>query len=69
MLKKYYVNRNAQSTGEHEVHQEGCSFLPSVSNRIDLGYFYSCKEAIKKAREYYSNVDGCYFCSNECHTR
>lgn len=46
---KYYVNKNAQSGGEHEVHQSTCSYLPDAENLIYLGDFSSCKDAIKEA--------------------
>ncbi len=69
MYKHYYVNKNAQNKGEHEVHAEGCSRMPEMQNRQYLGYFDNCKDAIYKAKEYYSNVDGCYYCSILCHTR
>ena len=69
MAKHYFVNKNAQSTGEHEVHAEGCSYMPEILNREDLGYFENCKDAIKKARECYKDVDGCFYCCNECHTK
>ena len=66
---KYYVNKNAQPNGDHEVHTSSCYFLPSIENRIYLGEFTNCKDAVKKAKEYYSQVDGCYFCSNSCHKK
>ncbi len=65
----YYVNKNAQPTGEHEVHKSTCSYLPDANNRIGLGYFSNCADALKKAREYYSKVDGCYYCCPACHKR
>lgn len=68
-MDQYYVNKNAQPTGEHEVHKEGCAYLPSVVNRTYLGSFSTCQEAIQKARTFYSNVDGCYFCCRACNTR
>jgi hypothetical protein len=68
-MAKYYVNENAQPTGEHEVHKEVCSYLPDYSNRKYLGDFSNCREAIRETKKYYDNVDGCYYCSNECHTR
>ncbi len=64
-----YVNKNAQSTGEHEVHTTGCSYMPEPENRVYLGEFTNCGGAVRKAKNVYSNVDGCYYCSNECHTR
>lgn len=27
-MARYYVNTNAQSTGEHEVHKDGCHRMP-----------------------------------------
>ena len=64
----YYVNKNGQSNGDHEVHTTGCSWLPERENRIYLGDFLSCHPAVVEARKYYSQVNGCYFCSNACHT-
>jgi hypothetical protein len=66
-MASYYVNNNAQSTGEHEVHKAGCSFMPS--DRKYLGEYDSCRPAVIKAKEYYSNVDGCYYCCPACHNR
>lgn len=63
----YCVNNEAQTTGEHEVHTYACSYFPS--NRTYLGEFASCWGAITEARKHYSNVDGCYWCSNACHSR
>ncbi|MHB1106667.1 MAG: hypothetical protein ACYCZ2_09925 [Lutibacter sp.] len=64
----YYVNNNAQSNGDHEVHQEGCAWFPQQENRTSLGYHSTCKSAVQKAKEYHSQVNGCYHCSKECHT-
>lgn len=66
-MANYYVNNNAQSTGEREVHQENCRFLPT--QRTYLGNFSSCDQAMTAAKRHYSNVDGCKFCSPTCHTR
>lgn len=64
----YYVNENAQSNGDHEVHEEACSYLPKEENRIDLGDFAGCAAAVSEAREYFTQVNGCVHCSEECHT-
>jgi len=69
MPAKYYVDKNAQKTGEHEVHSEGCNYMPDEDNRIYLGYFDSCKPAVEAAEKYYSKVDGCAYCAIACHTR
>ena len=68
-MTKYYVNDNAQSTGEHEVHTESCSHGPDPSNRTYLGNFTNCKDAVQKAKQHYDNVDGCYYCSELCHKK
>lgn len=65
----YYVNKNAQSNGDHEVHKYGCRYLPHPSNRIYLGDFISCHSAVNEAKRYYSQVNGCYYCSRDCHTQ
>ena len=62
----YYVNKNAQSTGEHEVHVSGCSHLPDSENRLYLGLFSNCQDAVKEANKIYLNVDGCYYCCRPC---
>lgn len=64
-LKAYWVNKKAQANGDHEVHEAGCPYLPL--ERVFLGDFYSCYDAIKVARKVYKQVDGCYHCSNPCH--
>lgn len=69
MAQYYYVNKNGQSNGDHEVHTTGCSYMPLEKNRISLGTHDNCKTAVKKAKEYYSKVNGCYYCSNNCHTQ
>ncbi len=64
----YYVNKNVQSNGDHEVHKNGCSFMPETENRKYLGDFPNCRLAVLEAKKYYAQSNGCYYCSNECHT-
>jgi hypothetical protein len=66
-MASYYVNDNAQSNGDHEVHAGTCSFLPEAKNRTYLGEHTGCATAVVKARTIYSDVDGCYWCSPSCH--
>mgnify|MGYP006900621701 FL=1 len=66
---RFYVNKNAQSTGEHEVHRATCSRLPDVENRLYLGDFATSQQAVREARKYYTYVDGCACCCSESHTR
>lgn len=64
----YYVNANAQANGDHEVHTESCSWLPDSDNRIYLGNFDNCFDAVIAARKHFPQTNGCYYCSQACHT-
>ncbi|KAA6320703.1 hypothetical protein EZS27_029556 [termite gut metagenome] len=68
-MDMYYVNENAQPTGEHEVHKSGCAYIPNINNRRYLGQFSNCADAVREAKRYYSQVDGCYYCCPACHKR
>lgn len=68
-MKKYYVNKNAQSNGDHEVHQESCRYLPLLANRQYLGEFSTCESAVNEAKRYYNQSNGCKTCSPTCHTK
>lgn len=65
----YYVNMTAQPTGEHEVHTSTCPYLHQAHSKLPLGECRDCAEAIRKAKTVYSNVDGCYYCCPQCHTK
>ena len=67
-MSAYYVNKNAQDNGDHEVHTPGCKYLPKPHNRIYLGDFASCGPAVTEAKKHYAQSNGCYYCSNACHT-
>ena len=67
-MARYYVNKNAQSNGDHEVHTSGCSFMPDEANRLYLGDFSNCRDAVREAKKTYPQSNGCYYCSNACHT-
>ena len=67
-MDKYYVNKRAQSNGDHEVHKTGCGYMPNSENKIYLGEFSNCHSAVSAARKYYSQVNGCYYCCRPCHT-
>jgi len=67
-MADYYVNKNAQANGDHEVHISTCDRLPDRENRLYLGNFTNCHAAVREAKKHYSQSDGCYYCSDECHT-
>ena len=67
-MATYYVNNNAQTNGDHEVHKEDCSWLALVTSKTKLGEFSSCHGAVASAKRIYKTANGCYYCSNACHT-
>jgi hypothetical protein len=68
-MAQYHVNKNAQSTGEHEVHLTGCAHQPEAANRYALGDHLNCQSAVRSAKTIYTNVDGCFYCCNDCHKK
>lgn len=67
--RHYYVNDNAQSNGDHEVHQDGCSWLKMAASKSYLGYFDNCRDAVVTSRaSFYRQSNGCAFCLPACHT-
>lgn len=72
-MPKYIINKNPQpKNGDHEVHNltAGCSHLPLPVNQIDLGYHNNCQGAVAHAKSKWpgDRINGCYYCSNACHT-
>ncbi|MEA2016622.1 MAG: hypothetical protein U9O59_08005 [Actinomycetota bacterium] len=67
-MPDYYVNKQEQENGDHEVHEYNCSWLPKEENRKYLGYFSDCHDAVRKAKERYSQSNGCKYCCPACHT-
>lgn len=68
-MPNYYVNNNAQTSGDHEVHKEGCMWLVEVVSKTYLGIFDSCHVAVKRAKTIYPSADGCLTCCPDCHKR
>jgi hypothetical protein len=67
-MKKYFVNNNAQSNGDHEVHNEDCVYLKLANNTTLLGLFSTCEPAVVAAKKLYYRANGCKFCCFSCHT-
>lgn len=68
-MKRYLVNKNAQSNGDHEVHIDGCIHQPDSQNKHYLGTFFNCRDAVSHAKKLgYKRANGCKYCSKECHT-
>lgn len=69
-MPNFCVNRNEQSNGDHEVHDNTVerSCLPISSNRLDLGNHATCSSAVRAAKVYYAQSNGCATCAPACHT-
>jgi hypothetical protein len=69
-MPRYYVNKNAQSNGDHEVHKDVvCPTPADPVHRLYLGEFSVCHAAVKEAKKYFPQSNGCKNCSPECHTQ
>jgi len=68
MIAHYYLNNIRQENGDHEVHMQECLFFPSTDYEY-LGYYTHCQEAVDAAKKRYPyrRINGCKFCSLECH--
>lgn len=60
---------DAQSNGDHEVHIATCYWFPGLKNRKYLGEFESCHAAVSEAKNHTTQVNGCKYCCNSCHTQ
>lgn len=69
MADRYVLNLNQQLNGDYEVHKVGCSHFPT-NNYEDLGTHNYCSSAVieAKLKHPYKKINGCYYCSNSCHT-
>ncbi|MGN6272270.1 MAG: hypothetical protein ACTHMQ_04195 [Protaetiibacter sp.] len=71
-MPNYIVNSNAQSNGDHEVHNRDnpCSFMPLSINQVSLGWHAECSSAVREANSRgYSPANGCAYCVPLCNTR
>ncbi len=69
MYQYYYVNddQTKNPNWNHEVHTEEHAKELKIQHKSYLGYFSGCAEAVKKAKEKYSDADGCATCCPSCH--
>lgn len=68
----YYLNLNAQSNGDHEIHKEICPYYFKYKNGFNfelLGAFSNELEAVKYARIRHQSIkiDGCAYCCPNAH--
>lgn len=61
---KYFVNKEVQSSGSHQVHASRCLWIPDSPKRIFLGDFETSQEALEAAKQHFEKVNGCIYCCN-----
>lgn len=76
-MRQYIINKNRQDSESglnYEVHDlttNACNRLPLPSNRIDLGFHNGCEGALNEAKQRFPaqryEIDGCFYCCEECH--
>lgn len=71
-MTKFYLNLNAQSNGDHEVHKENCYYykmFKSGHNFELLGSFINEQAAVKYAKQKHPTfrIDGCAYCCPNAH--
>jgi len=67
-MAQYWVNKSVGTTADHEVHKEGCAWMPAAQNRGYLGDFATCQPAVAEAkRQGYAKANGCIHCAAACH--
>lgn len=69
-MEDFYINKNEQPNGDHEVHRPTCYWMPSVLNREYLGRFAGSHGAILYAGILHPSwhINGCIHCCPESHT-
>lgn len=65
-MKSYYVESVSQENGHHLVHKDGCDWIPQEKNKVYLGEFKCCEEAIEEAQDLFNDLDRCIQCLTEC---
>lgn len=69
----YFVNKNPEENGDHEVHAAYCDQLRKMKDPVtdlaNLGFHDHCDTAVAAAKVSFPTADGCFFCCKPCHTR
>ena len=72
MEKHYFLYmKDSDNDKDLEVHANNCLLEFKENLKDDLGVHDNCHKAVEKAKKLYpyANINGCAFCSNDCHTK
>ena len=71
-MVNYYLNLNAQSNGDHEIHKGTCYYYYTYKNGYNfelLGAFQRDVDALNYAKRKHPSlkIDGCSYCCPSIH--
>jgi len=61
-MESYYVNKERQDDGQHEVHKEWCIDVPPPEHQLLLGSFRDEQSALEEANFFFGKVTACTKC-------
>ncbi|HJV50869.1 MAG TPA: hypothetical protein VJ652_05405 [Noviherbaspirillum sp.] len=64
-MQHYYVEKQEKANGAHEIHVPRCTYLPEADDRIYLGTFTNCADALRAAQTHYDKAASCRWCCKE----
>ena len=64
-MAEFYLEKTAQSAGEHLVHFDNCTAMPKRQEMIYLGSIASFESAWKSGKSYYNAISACPTCASK----
>jgi hypothetical protein len=68
-MHQFCVSLDADENRSHIVHLDGCPGWPALKFTRLLGLYEYCGEALRAARMFFGQVDGCSQCTPQCHAQ
>ena len=68
-MHQFCVSLDEDKNGSHIVHLDGCQRWPPPKSTRLLGLYEYCDEALRAARMFFGQVDGCSQCIPQCHAQ
>jgi hypothetical protein len=62
----YFISQVPNKKGQYEIHIKQCFKHDMLSNRLYLGEFTHCEEALQKAKKHFKHVVFCPHCLPHC---
>lgn len=68
-MPQFCVTMHRDLSGNHVVHRDGCPGWPALNFTRLLGLHDYCDEALRAARTFFVQVDGCSQCIPQCNAQ